>query len=208
MQFQLDALIRYLQSPWVVAALAGVVLCLLLLPWLMRRRKTAETRLIQKTIEVLSDAHEADAVISDGIDGFLFVDYLLLLSGRIVAMKVLSKKGYIFGDENLDEWTCVQNNRTEKFTNPLADVRLCVQQIRHVLEFEHVAACVLFGRDSEFPKGVPEGVLRLPHLEEELDALKGSGDEDEAARKAWAQLIAMVHKDRQALGEIIRPDPD
>jgi len=203
MQFQPDVLIRYLQSPWVMAALAGVVLCLLLVPWLMYRRKTAETRLIQKTIEAHSDAYEADAVMSDGIDGFLFVDYLLLLSGRIVAMKVLSKKGYIFGDEKLDEWTCVQNNRTEKFTNPLADVRLCVQQIRHVLGFEHVAACVLFGRDSKFPKGVPEGVLRLPHLEEELIALKGSGDGDAAARKAWAKLIAMVGEGRWELGSDI-----
>jgi len=205
MQQQLDALIRHLQSPWVAAALAGVVLCLLLVPWLMRRRKTAETRLIQRTIAAHSDAHEHDAVISDGLDGFFFVDYLLLLRGRIIAMKVLSKKGYIFGGEDIEEWTCVQNNRTEKFSNPLADMRLCAQQIRHALEFEHVAACVLFGRDSEFPKGVPEGVLSLAHLDEELDALKGSDDADEAARQAWAHLIAMVGEGRWELNSDIKP---
>lgn len=210
MQIQgIDALIRQLQSPAGIAVtVAALLVVLIAVLVVINRRKTADMRLLKKTITKHSEAVERDAVISDGLDGFLFVDYLLLLRGKIVAMKVLSKRGYIFGDEKIDEWTCVENNRTEKFSNPLADVRLCAQQLRHALEFDAVEPSVLFGRQSEFPKGVPEGVLRLAHLDEKLDALKGSEDTDEVARQAWAQLIAMVHKDRQALGEIIRPDPD
>lgn len=187
-------------SPIFIAGLAGGVVGLLLITaGVMYLRKTADARLLKKTLARHCEAVERDVVLSDGIDGYLFVDYLLLLPGKILAMKTMSKKGYIFGAPDIDEWTCVKNNVTEKFKNPLADSKLCVYQIRDGLQFDAVEACVLFDRQGEFPKGVPEGVLRLAFLDEELETRHGSEAGAEAAREAWQRLIERVHEDRRQL---------
>lgn len=187
-------------SPFFIAGLVGGLAGLLLVAAVMLYlRKTADARYLKKTLASHCEAVERDVVLSDGLDGYLFVDYLLLLPGKILAMKSMSVKGYIFGAPDIDEWTCVHNNFTEKFRNPLADSRLCVHQIRDGLQFDAVEACVLFDRQGEFPKGVPEGVLRLAFLDEELASRHGSGVMQEAAREAWQRLIERVHEDRRQL---------
>jgi hypothetical protein len=190
-----------ISSPLLIAGLAGGLLAIfLVLALVMYLRRTADTRLLKKVLAERCEAVERDVVLSDGIDGYLFVDYLLLLPGRIVAMKAISRKGYIFGAPDIDEWTSVANNVTEKFKNPLADSRLCVHQIREGLHFDAVEACALFDRQSTFPKGVPEGVLRLAHLDEELQARNDSREAaQEAARQAWQRLVARVHEDKRQL---------
>jgi len=189
-----------MSSPLLIAGLAGgLVLLFLVVGAVMYLRRSSDAWLLNKTLADQCEAVEKDVVLSDGIDGYLFVDYLLLLPGKIIAMKSMSKKGYIFGAEEIDEWTCVENNFTEKFKNPLADSRLCVHQIKEALQFDAVEACALFDRQSDFPKGVPEGVLRLAHLDEELKARHGSEAAGETAREAWKRLIARVHEDKRQL---------
>ncbi|MDT8376032.1 MAG: NERD domain-containing protein [Mariprofundaceae bacterium] len=194
-----EALMQYLQSPWVIAAFAVLlfVLCAVLLGAYMR--KSSDMRHLKRVIRKHGYAVEQNVVLSDGIDGYLFVDYLILLRGKIIAMKVEPSSGYIFGGEKIDEWTRVENNRTGKFKNPMQEVGLFVQQVRHTLGFDAVEACVLFGSKSVFPKGVPQGVLQMAHFGEELDALKGGDDKHEAAQQAWEKLVAMTHEERQRL---------
>ncbi|MES0372428.1 MAG: nuclease-related domain-containing protein [Mariprofundaceae bacterium] len=189
-----------MQSFWLIAALIGTALLILLAVFYsMRLRKTSDKRAIEKIISNHCKAVEHDATFSDGLDGYLFVDYLMLLHGKIVVMKVMTESGYIFGSEGIDEWTCVKNNRTGKFNNPLKDTLLSVQQIRHTLKFDAVEACVLFGSHSEFPKSMPQGVVRLADFDAELESYRGSDDADEAAQDAWEQLIVLVHGERKNL---------
>lgn len=191
-----------MQSFWLIAALIGVVLLILFaVLYSIHLRKTSDNRTMKTIISNHCEAVEHDATFSDGLDGYLFVDYLMLLHGKIVVMKVMTESGYIFGGEGIDEWTCVKNNRTGKFNNPLKDTLLCVQQIKHALKFDAVEACVLFGSKSEFPKSMPQGVVRLADFDRKLKAYRGSNDADEAAQDAWEQLIALVHGERQNLSE-------
>lgn len=195
----LETMTQHLQSPWVIVVVAALllVLCAALLGAYLR--KTSDMRHLKRVLKKHSYAVEQNVVLSDGIDGYLFVDYLILLCGKIVAVKLDPSYGYIFGGEKIDEWTCVENNRTGKFKNPMEGVSLFVQQVKHTLGFDAVEACVLFGSKSVFPKGVPQGVLRMAHFGEELDALKGSDDRHEAAQQAWEKLVAMTHEERQRL---------
>lgn len=181
----------------VILVLGGTVV------WSLRIRKGAEKRLLRRIIDRHAEAVEVEATISDGLDGYLFADYLLLLPGRIMVMRVMSQQGYIFGAEQIDEWTCVKNNRTGKFRNPLSEVQLYANQIRRALKFDVIEPCVLFGRQSEFPKGLPDGVLLLNGLDDALAARHGSEATHEMARNAWDKLIALVHDDRAQLNQAL-----
>lgn len=194
-----ENLIHYLKTPWGVAAAASLLLLLALTIFFLIRRNRSDARRIKQIISGKADAIIKDAVIPDGIDGYLFADYLMLLRDAIVVMKVESRKGYLFGGENLDEWSCVENRRTQKFRNPLVEVGLFAQQAKHICDFDDVQACVLFGSNSEFPKGVPQGVLQMARFEEQLQALCGNGNRHEAAQQAWARLSAMNDEGRYQL---------
>jgi len=71
--------------------------------------------------------------------------------------------------------------------------------VKHLFKFNGVEACVLFGSDSEFPKGIPQGVLQMESYAEQLEALAGSDDEHEAAKQVWEKLIVMTNEGRQQL---------
>jgi len=193
-------LIALLRTPEVMIAAVALFLGVMLVAAMLTRylKRTADARQIKKVFARHCEAVESGAVLPDGLDGFMFVDYLLLLRGKIIALNVLSKKGIVLCLTG-DEWTCIENNRSEKFRNPLAGLRQSVQQMRHDLDFQPIDACVLFGSESEFPKGAPDGILQLHNLDQELSRYKGKEGAQDKAREIWDRLIEMNHQARQEL---------
>ncbi|MDX8403016.1 MAG: nuclease-related domain-containing protein [Mariprofundaceae bacterium] len=190
--------------PLAVVVLTALVILILTVPLAVYLRKTSDMRHMKRIIDKHSLAVEPDAVLSDGIDGYFFIDYLILFHNEIIVLKVVPNSGYIFGGEKIDEWTCVENKITRKFKNPLEEVGLVAQRIKQELGFNAVDSCALFGSNSKFPKGVPEGVLQMADFGEQLDALKGSDDSNEAAQQVWNKLIAMVQKDKDQLNTALQ----
>lgn len=186
-------------TPWGMIAVASLLVLLLAIPGSLYLRRAANARRIQSMLEKHTSGMIKDAVIPDGIDGYVFADYLLRIGNSIVTLNIESRKGYVFGAPNIDEWTCVENKRSEKFNNPLKRATLFAQQAKHLSGFHHVDALVLFDNNSEFPKGVPQGVLRLARFEEEIDVLNGRDNEHKAAEQAWATLIAITDEARTQL---------
>ncbi|MEJ2179615.1 MAG: hypothetical protein P8Y28_04065, partial [Gammaproteobacteria bacterium] len=80
--------------------------------------------------------------------------------------------------------------------NPLYRVRLIVQQIKQLVDEEDIEAHVLFGDESTFPKGVPDGVMRFDTFREELGQLNKNDYMAESMSKTWDELmeIAKQHK--------------
>jgi hypothetical protein len=191
---------QFVRTPEGMITVAAFFLAVLLAAFLISRylKKTADARLIKKIFARHCEAIEADAVLPDGLDGFMFVDYLLLLRGKIIALNVLSKKGVVLCLTG-DEWTCIENNRSEKFGNPLASLQQSVQQMRHELDFKPIDACVLFGSMSRFPKGAPTGVWQINDLDQELSRYKGKESAQDQARNIWEKLIGMNHQARLKL---------
>ena len=56
--------------------------------------------------------------------------------------------------------------------------------------------CVLFGSQAEFPKGVPDGVLQLKMLADDLEKLQGEKQDHDTAKEAWDKLMQMVERDQ------------
>jgi hypothetical protein len=160
--------------------------------------KTADSRKIKRIIKKYSDAYEREVVFSDGIGGYFFIDYLILLPGRILALNLHKVEGYVFGGESIELWTQVENNKSTKFKNPLENVNLFVQQVADQLKFDGFIARVLFDSRTKFPKGVPEGVLQLANFRESMAAWAREKPVAEAAKKAWDKLSILVAESRES----------
>ena len=180
-------------------ALVGALIVITLLVWFIRRlRFSSPDRRIEKIIKVESQAYTKDIILSDGMYGFLFVDYLVLMKGNIIALDVHHLDGYIFGADQIEQWAQVVNSKSNKFKNPLYRVRLVQQQIKQLVKDADVEARVIFGNEASFPKGVPNGVLRFETLREDLNALDKNDYLAESMSKIWDEImkIAKQHKER------------
>ncbi|HEY5604224.1 MAG TPA: nuclease-related domain-containing protein [Gammaproteobacteria bacterium] len=179
-------------------ALLGAVVVITLLIWIVRYlRNTAQDRRIVKIIKEQSETYAKNITLSDGIYGYLFIDYLVLMKGKIIALDVHHLEGYIFGADQIEEWAQVINSKSYKFKNPLYRVRLIVQQIKQMLPYADVDARVLFGTESSFPKGVPEGVMRFDTFREELGRLNKNDYMAESMSKIWQELMGIAKQHKQ-----------
>ena len=156
----------------------------------------SDARLLKKALKQHVIGIMKDAVLFDGVDSYLFADYVLLLQGKILIIKRDESQGYIFGAGNIHEWTCVKNHVTGKFNNPLERVGHFVTQVKQECGFEGVQGCVLFGSQAEFPKGVPDGVLQINVLHEDMEKRTADKSQHPAAKEAWDKLMQLVERDK------------
>jgi len=178
-------------------ALVGAIIAVTLVLWIVRYlRNTSQDRRIKKIIKEQSEAYARDVILSDGMYGYIFIDYLILMKGKIIAMDVHHLAGYIFGADQIEEWAQVVKSKSHKFKNPLYRVRLIVQQIKQLVDERDIEPHVLFGDESSFPKGVPDGVMRFDTFREELGQLNKNDYMAESMSKTWDELmeIAKQHK--------------
>jgi hypothetical protein len=156
-----------------------------------------DARLAAKIFKKHAQEVAKDVVLFDGVDSYLFADYLLLIKNQIWVIKCDQSEGYIYGAENIHEWTCVKNYVTNKMANPLEKMNHFVMQIKQACGIDAVQACILFGSQASFPKGVPTNVLQINTLEKSLMALPNNDIAQQDMRKAWEKLMALVEKDKQ-----------
>jgi len=177
-----------------VAAIAIVIAVILIV---RKSSGTADGRKITMVVKKYSNAYRQDVIISDGMDGYFFIDYLILLPGRILALNLCKIEGYVFGGENIELWTQVENNQSAKFRNPLEDVKLFVKHAADQLKYDGIMARVLFDSKSAFPKGVPESVLQMANFKENMAAWSGEAHVADATNRAWEKLTALLAESRE-----------
>jgi len=180
-------------------AFVGILVLITGLIWVIRYyRSTSQDRRIEQLIKTESEAYAKNIILSDGMYGYLFADYLILMKGNIVALDVHHLEGYIFGADQIEQWAQVVNSKSNKFKNPLYRVRMIQQQIKQLVAGADVEARVLFGMTSSFPKGVPDGVLRFDSLREDLNQLNKNDYMAESMSRIWEELmeVSKQHKQR------------
>jgi hypothetical protein len=178
---------------WLIIAILAIiaVAALIAAPIALRRyRRDAEQRRVAKIIKTLNIAALKNIAFPDGMDGYVFVDYVLLTPAGIVVLDLQDYNGFIFGGPNIDQWTQMVRQRGYKFENPLHQNAWRMQIIRSYVKDAPLIGKVVFSSVSQFPKGIPEGVSHVSTLSEDLAQLNENKETPEIVRKAWDELSA------------------
>ncbi len=156
---------------------------------LRRYRRDAEQRRVAKIVKNLNIVSQKNVAFPDSMDGYVFVDYLLLTPAGIVVLDLQDYNGFIFGGPNIDQWTQMVRQRGYKFENPLHQNAWRLQILRALVKDAPLIGKVVFSSVSQFPKGIPEGVLHVSTLSADLAELIDNKETPEAVRKAWDELL-------------------
>jgi len=185
---------------YVLEVITALVLIAVIFFFRKQSRKGKHQRHTHKVVESLGVKYLRNAVLPDGIDGLVFIDYLLLVPGGFVVLDTQHNEGHLFGGETIDQWSQVINNKTRKFNNPLyANQHACqavLWNLQHTIKTGNPAANtqwqvqgrVTFSNAGNFPKGIPAQVSMIDELKNDLALLINNNNIDEKLQKAWAAL--------------------
>jgi hypothetical protein len=129
-----------------------------------------------------------NVVISDGMDGHVFIEHLVLTPSRVLVVTVRRYSGAIFAAQNMDMWAQVTDSGSYKFPNPLREVETATAAVKSHLPDTDVSGIILFGKESTFPKGKPEGVMHITEIAK-LPAPAPDVPVSESLKKAWERLL-------------------
>jgi len=175
------------------SGIAAIVILVIVLGVLLYRHKhPTDDKQIDNVIKELGIAHQKDVIISDGVYGYHFIDYMILFPEQIMLLGVQHYEGYIFGADNIEEWAQVVNKKSYKFPNPLQDYQTCSQTIKGLIKNANVVARSVFTSSSEFPKGVPGGVYLMENFKGELAQLVRGKPLDPKNEAVWNQLVVLT----------------
>jgi len=175
-----------------------VIIALLIISGIIGQRllNPKDTKIIDTQIQKLTKSFVRDVVIPDGIYGYHFINYVILLPNKILLLGITDFSGYIFGADNLEKWTQVLDSKSVRFENPIMNKSHCIQAMEPMVNGTEIIARVIFTSNSDFPKGKPSGVIEQQHLEEELSALISEPAEDDLS-ELWASLRKEFEVQRQ-----------
>ncbi|HEX5057150.1 MAG TPA: nuclease-related domain-containing protein [Gammaproteobacteria bacterium] len=134
---------------------------LILLIWYALAAGGREERRIRRAVRRQGSEILAALEIPDGMDGRLFIDYLVLTADAIRVVVVKRYEGFIYAGEKLAEWTQVVKRNNYRFPNPLKELELKIIALGSIIPGIPITGCVLFSESCKFPTRQPGGVLRL-----------------------------------------------
>ncbi len=161
---------------YVLEAITALVLIAVIFYFWKQSLKNKHQRYFHKVVDSLGVKYLRDVVLPDGIDGLVFIDYLLLVPGGFVVLDTQHSEGHLFGGETINQWSQVINNKTYKFDNPLYDNQHACQalqwNLQHTVKAENSPAnthwqtqgWITFSNAGNFPKGIPAQVSMVDDL--------------------------------------------
>ena len=173
-----------------VAAAVVVILLLLMAVFSKRLRNFFDRFRVAKAIGRLGTESISSVVISDGMEGHVFIEHLVLTPNKVLVVSVRRYSGAIFAAENMDMWAQVTDGGSYKFPNPLHEIETAMAALKSHVPDTAVSGIILFGRDSTFPKGKPDGVMHIT----EITKLPMPGQDtpvSEPVRRAWDRLLEL-----------------
>ena len=174
-----------------VIVAAAVVIVVLLIVVLGKPLRNLFDRLrVGRAIRRLGTESMNSVVISDGMEGHVFIEHLVLTPDKVLVVSVRRYSGAIFEAENMDMWAQVTDGGSYKFPNPLHEIETAMVALKSYLPDAPVSGIILFGRDSTFPKGKPAGVMHIT----EVTKLPVPGQGTVVSgpvRRAWDRLLEL-----------------
>jgi hypothetical protein len=152
-------------------------------------RATAVSRDVSRTLRVISDRLIRDAVVPDGVGGFVPVDALVLRDRKLYVLDIRDVAGAVFGSEKMDIWTAMGKKRYQ-FNNPIRPMHDRVAAVKYLVPGVEVLPRILFTSRGHFPKGRPEGVQLLEEFAQPLLRARTSKptELDAATQETWDKI--------------------
>ena len=187
---------------WLVAGLILVLGLFLQIVWIKEYIGEWKLNNLLKNIGAKS-LHNVS--ITDGMDGKIFIEHLILTPNNILLLGVKKFRGLIFAAEKIDLWTQVIGKISYKFENPLHQLENDVLALNAKIENTKIAGKVLFIKGSEFPKGKPEDVISISDIKDWTKEYANS-EIPGALLADWNQLTALAVSNDLDKGILIDDD--
>ncbi len=169
--------------------------------WLIARllQKNKETNKIKKIIKEIGAKYIQNASLPDGVDGFIFIDFLLLTPTGILVVDVLNLNGFLFGGDAVDEWTQMIGHKSYKFNNPLPINQQHILAVSAQVGDVPVYGRVVFTSLGNFPKGIPDGVSPANNFQKDVNISVTETVIPELYLKAWNDLHIVIKESKKKL---------
>ena len=187
---------------WLVAGLILVLGLFLQIVWIKEYIREWKLNNLLKNV-VSKSLHNVS--ITDGMDGKIFIEHLILTPDNILLLAVKKFRGLIFAAEKIDLWTQVVGNKSYKFENPLHQLENDVSVLNAKIKNTKIVEKVLFINGSEFPKGKPEDVISISDIKGWAEEYANS-EIPEALFADWNQLTALAVSNNLDKGILIDDD--
>jgi hypothetical protein len=171
---------------WVYPA-SGALLIAALLVWgtsIWRKRRALQH--IENTIDSIAYDVLRNVLISNGMDGQITLQYLLLTERGLIVLDLLERPGAIFGGDQMVEWTSIGKKRRYTFRNPQHLLYDRLAAVKLLAGNTPVDGRVVFTTRSSFPKGKSTYVLRIDELAAEFPVVdRNRGNVVAAFANVW-----------------------
>ena len=167
-----------IQHSWYVLIGASII-ALSVITFSTRRylKRTVEYRTIKRIVKGWKGQFCNNVVLHDGLDSYIFIDYLIKLPNLILVINTYNYEGYLFGGESVDQWAHLVRYKSYKFDNPLYKLFESIHVLKDLVKDTHVEGRIVFSKNGSFPKGMPTGVSLLDTLKDDISQLVNSGQE-------------------------------
>jgi len=132
-----------------------------------------------------------NVILSDGMDGTVYIDNIVLMPEQALVVSVGRYQGAIFASENIDVWTQVVGNRSYKFNNPLLKLEQDIAALRAHLPKINISGVLVFSSGVKFPKGKPNNVISILEAKERF----GTAHEQQVKveyQDAWIKIKTKI----------------
>ena len=167
-----------IQHSWYVLIGASII-AMSVIAFLTRRylKRTVEYRTIKRIVKGWKGQFLNNVVLHDGLDSYIFVDYLIKLPNLILVINTYNYEGYLFGGESVDQWAHLVRYKSYKFDNPLYKLFEFIHVLKDRVKDTRVEGRIVFSNNGSFPKGMPSGVSLLDTLKDDISQLVNSSQE-------------------------------
>ena len=145
---------------------------------------------VSRAIKRLGTTSMSNVVLSDGMEGHVFIEHLVLTPSKVLVVSVRRYSGAIFAAENMDMWAQVTDSGSFKFPNPLHEIQTAMSALKSHLPDTPISGIILFGRDSTFPKGKPDGVMHISEIAR-ISAPAEGAPLSAPIQRAWERLLEL-----------------
>jgi len=159
-----------------------VLIALLLMLWLIYRRRHGRPMTVEKVVKTISYDYLSNIVLPKADEGEIHLDHLVLTAEGLLVIDVKDVEGTVFGSNKMQDWTVIAKDRRFTFGNPQPGMFDRIAAVRQIVRQVPVTGRILFLEGAEFTKGIPGLVCSL----EDLLAEFGEADKLSATAKVEA----------------------